>query len=119
VFNGATEGRTTISDQREIVATSLDFTVCFVTSRTDRQESTDVLVSPNAANGLKKQSLIRTNKIATLDTILANELLGKFVKKEMFTINNNLKLLLKLEYQKYTDVLYKYTLAIYGAFLQV
>ncbi|MBX2984899.1 MAG: type II toxin-antitoxin system PemK/MazF family toxin [Bacteroidia bacterium] len=80
-----------------LVATSLDLTVCFVTTRTDRQEGTDVLVAPSAANGLKKQSLIRTSKIATLDITLAKGLLGKLAQKELSSLNNNLKLLLQLE----------------------
>ncbi|WP_460674257.1 type II toxin-antitoxin system PemK/MazF family toxin [Larkinella ripae] len=33
--------------------TRLDLTVCFITTQLDWQEPTDVLLSPNAANGLK------------------------------------------------------------------
>lgn len=45
----------------------LDLTVCFVTTQTGWQEPTDVLLDPSSGNGLKRQSLIRTSKIATLD----------------------------------------------------
>lgn len=48
--------------------TSLDLTVCFITTQVKWQEPTDLL--PNAANGLKKLSLARTGKIATLDKTL-------------------------------------------------
>jgi mRNA interferase MazF len=48
----------------------LDLTACFITTQIGWQEPTDVILIPNATNRLKKQSLIRTNKIATLDRIL-------------------------------------------------
>lgn len=47
--------------------TTLDLTVCFITTQTQWQESTDVILLPNLSNRLKRQSLIRTSKIATLD----------------------------------------------------
>ena len=47
--------------------TSFDLTVCFITSQTGWQESTDVLLTPSSTNGLRKRSLVRTGKIATLD----------------------------------------------------
>ena len=47
--------------------TSLDLIVCFITSQTGWQESTDVLLTPSSTNGLRKRSLVRTGKIATLD----------------------------------------------------
>ena len=46
--------------------TSFDFTVCFITTQTGWQEATDVLILPDITNGLKKPSLIRTSKMATL-----------------------------------------------------
>lgn len=49
-------------------------TVCFITSQLQWQEPTDVLVQPQTSNGIKKPSLIRVSKIATLDKTLA---LGK------------------------------------------
>ena len=56
--------------------TSLDLTVCFITTQTGWQEPTDVLLTPTATNGLRMPSLIRTSKIATLDRTLAKGLLG-------------------------------------------
>ena len=47
--------------------TSLDLTVCFITTQIGWKEPTDVLVTPSLTNGLRKQSLIRTRKMATLD----------------------------------------------------
>ena len=53
---------------------SLDLTVCFITTQIQWQEPTDVLLLPNLVNGLKKQSLIRTSKVSTLDRKLAKGL---------------------------------------------
>jgi mRNA interferase MazF len=57
-----------------------DLTVCFVTTQVQWQEPTDVLLFPNMINGLKKQSLIRTSKISTLDRKLAKGLLKSYFK---------------------------------------
>ena len=76
--------------------TSLDLTACFITTQIGWKEPTDVLVKPNAANGLRKQSLIRTSKIATLDRTLAKGLLGKLSVTELNDLNDKLKILLQL-----------------------
>ncbi len=57
-----------------LVETSLDITVCFITTQTQWQEPSDVLILPGASNGLRKQSLIKSSKIATLDKSLAKGL---------------------------------------------
>lgn len=59
----------------------LDLTVCFITTQLAWQEETDVLLNPNTNNKLKKQSLIRTSKIATIDRGLAKGILGILSKK--------------------------------------
>lgn len=76
--------------------TNLDLTVCFITTQIQWQEITDLLLVPNLINGLKKQSLIRTSKIATLDKSLAKGLLGKLTQTELFNLNNQLKVLFEL-----------------------
>ena len=76
--------------------TSFDLTVCFVTTQLGWQEVTDVLLTPSAANGLRKPSLIRTSKIATLDRTLAKGLLGRLSGPEISDLNSKLKLLLQL-----------------------
>lgn len=73
-----------------------DKTVCFITSQTNAQDPTDQLISPSPENGLKKRSLIRTSKIATLDTALAKGLLGKMTSVELAKLDANLKILLQL-----------------------
>lgn len=79
-----------------LVENPLDLTVCFFTSQINWQESTDILISPNAENGLRKKSLIRTGKIATLDRVLAKGLLGKLSETQVEDLNKNLKELFQL-----------------------
>lgn len=79
-----------------LVESRIDITVCFVTSRMHWQEPTDVLISPSNQNGIQKESLIRTSKIATLDKSLAMGLLGKLSQKELQELNIKLKELLQI-----------------------
>ncbi len=79
-----------------LVDSTLDLTVCFVTTQLERQETTDVPLIPNSSNGLRKQSLIRTSKIATLDKTLAKGLLGRLASNELADLNDKLKTLLLL-----------------------
>lgn len=76
--------------------TSLDFTVCFITTQIQWQEGTDVLVAPSPTNGLRKRSLVRASKIATLDRALAKGLLGRLTQQDMTNLNSKLKILFQL-----------------------
>lgn len=76
--------------------TNLDLTVCFITTQLGWREATDVLLTPTAANGLRKPSLIRTSKIATLDRMLAKGLLGRLSIQEANELNTKLKQLFQL-----------------------
>ena len=66
-----------------LVETNLDLTICFITPQIGWQETTDVILSPTAINGLRKQSLIRVSKIVTLDKSLAKGLLGRLTPIEL------------------------------------
>jgi mRNA interferase MazF len=76
--------------------TTIDLTVCFITTQLEWQEITDVQIVPTSFNGLKKQSLIRVSKIATLDKTLAKGLLGRLTSSELSDLNDKLKILLRL-----------------------
>lgn len=76
--------------------TELDLTVCFITTQLGWQETTDVQLTPTSTNGLRKPSLIRTSKIATLDKGLAKGLLGKLSTQETSELNAKIKLLFQL-----------------------
>ena len=76
--------------------TTLDLTVCFITTQIGWQETTDLSLMPNATNGLRKQSLIRVSKIATLDRSLAKGLLSRLTSTEVNELDNKLKILFQL-----------------------
>lgn len=80
-----------------LMASSLDLTVCFITSQLQWQEPTDVMLQPTPFNGLKKESVIRVSKIATIDKGLAKGLLGRLDPKSIFELNMKLKALLRLD----------------------
>ena len=79
-----------------LTETNLDITVCFITSQINWQEQTDIVLFPNDQNGIKKQSLVRTSKIATIDKALAQGLLGRLSANEITELNNKLKILFQL-----------------------
>lgn len=71
----------------------LDLTVCFITTQIEWQEKADIILTPSKLNGLKKQSLVRISKIATLD----KGLLGKLSKQEMELLDEKLKILFQID----------------------
>lgn len=79
-----------------LAETSLDVTVCFITTQNQWQEQTDVILSPNNINGLRTQSYIRLSKIATLDRGLAKGLLVKLSLTEISELNDKLKILFQI-----------------------
>lgn len=74
-----------------------DFTSAFITSKLHWQEPTDVPVIPSANNGIKVRSVIRTSKIATLDSSLVKGVLGKLSEADLALVDAQLKILLDLE----------------------
>ena len=74
----------------------LDITVCFITSQLDWKESTDLVLEPSTENGLKKSSLLRVSKIATIEKSLAKGILGKITSDQESELNRKLKELLNL-----------------------
>ncbi|HEY1019033.1 MAG TPA: type II toxin-antitoxin system PemK/MazF family toxin [Sediminibacterium sp.] len=76
--------------------TSFDITVCFITTQLQWKESTDLLLAPTSFNGLRKPSLVRVSKIATLDKALAKGLLGKLNPTELDELNRLLRIIFQL-----------------------
>ena len=56
--------------------TPADLTVLFITTQLKWMEDTNLVLLPDDKNGIKKQSLLRTSKIATLDKTLVKGRLG-------------------------------------------
>ena len=74
----------------------LDVTVAFITTQIHYKEDTDIIILPNHINGLKKDSLIRLSKIATIDKSIVLGRLGELDSFLMREVNNNLKILFDL-----------------------
>jgi mRNA interferase MazF len=77
-----------------------DAIFAFISSQTSKLQSTDVLLEDNdpefGKTGLKKSSLIKTDKIACLSKVLASSLLGEVGRSTMSKLNKNLKIVLDL-----------------------
>ena len=56
---------------------SLDIIVCFISSQLETANEHSVRIEPKASNGLKVSSLVRFDKIATLDRRIALGVLGR------------------------------------------
>jgi mRNA interferase MazF len=80
-----------------LAKSELDITICFVTSVLKWKVQYDVPVSPSINNGLKVPSLIRTGKIATVDTDLVLGKLGDLSYSEIKELDKGLKGLLQLQ----------------------
>ena len=79
-----------------LVKSKLDVTVAFISSNIGLHEDTDVVLFPNNENGLKKDSLIRTSKIATLDNSLSKGILGNINNEQIKKLNDSLRVLFNL-----------------------
>ncbi|MCF8255101.1 MAG: type II toxin-antitoxin system PemK/MazF family toxin [Bacteroidia bacterium] len=79
-----------------LAETNQDFTVCFISSQLQWQETTDLAISPSLLNGLKKASLVRVNKIAILVKKFAKGLLGQLTNKEIKELNLKLKIIFQI-----------------------
>lgn len=73
-----------------------DLTVSFITSQMKWAEPTDIQLEPEESNGIKKTSLVRLSKIATLDKKLVIGRIGSLNKKELIELDVNLKKLFQL-----------------------
>lgn len=80
-----------------LIDSTEDVTICFITTRSKWKTEFDISVDPSEENGLKKISLIRLNKIATIDKDLVIGRLGSLEAHYIEMLNKNLKRILKLE----------------------
>ena len=80
-----------------LASTNEDVTVMFITTKLKSREHTDVILTPSSKNSLKLLSSIRTSKIATLVKSLIKGRIGKLSNEELHDLNEQLKLVLKLD----------------------
>ncbi len=79
-----------------LIESEYDITVCFITTQLKWKEETDILLSPSLDNGIKKDSLIRLSKIATIEKTFVLGKLGKLQETEISDLNKKLKQLFQL-----------------------
>lgn len=79
-----------------LIETTFDFTVCFITTQLAWRDSTDMLIYPNPDNGIKKTSLLRISKLATIDKSLSLGKIGCLSNSELENLNDKLKELLQI-----------------------
>jgi len=80
-----------------LINSEFDVTLAFISTQVKWKEESDILLKPNKNNGLKKESLLRLSKIATIDKDLALGRIGRMDSFELEQVNVNLIKLLKLD----------------------
>jgi len=74
----------------------LDVTVSFITTQLQWQQPTDILLHPQSQNGIKRASLVRLNKIATVDKSLIIGSIGTISPIQITELNQKLKQLFQI-----------------------
>lgn len=73
-----------------LISNDEDVTICFITTQLKWKSKFDVNLKPSQVNSLKKESLIRLNKLATLNKDLVIGRLGRLDDLELKQINSSL-----------------------------
>ena len=79
-----------------LISTDTDVTVTFITTQMEWADEASVKLTPTKSNALKKDSVIRLNKIATIDKSLVLGKIGQLSKEEIDLTNTKLKEVLGL-----------------------
>jgi len=79
-----------------LLETRFDYVVCFITSNLKIEEPFDILIKPTSSNGLKKESIVKTNKIMTIDKEIVEGKLGTLTNAEIKSLNKNITSLYSL-----------------------
>ncbi len=79
-----------------LLEAEFDVTVSFITTQTGWNDSHTIAIKPTATNGLKKESLLRLNKLATIDKELIIGKIGALDNQEKSTVNQKLKEIFQL-----------------------
>ena len=80
-----------------LINSELDITLAFISTQLNWKEETDILLKPTKNNGLKKESLVRLAKLATIDKNLALGRIGRMDTNALKQVNINLIKLFKLD----------------------
>lgn len=79
-----------------LIENTLDVTVSFITTQLQWMEPTDIILQPQTGNGIKKTSLVRLSKIATIDKSLIVGTIGNINQTQLTEVNLNLKILFQI-----------------------
>lgn len=79
-----------------LISSDIDVTIAFITTQFNWIDESCVAIEASIENGLKKNSLIRLNKLASVDNNLALGKIGKLQLKDIVQINAQLKKILKI-----------------------
>lgn len=74
-----------------------DYVICFISSNLNIKEPLDIVLSASSLNGLKKESVLKTNKIMTIDKVHVQGKIGKITEIEINLLNSNIVKLLSLK----------------------
>ena len=74
-----------------------DVTVAFITTNLQQVNTTDMFLHKSSTNGLKKDSLVKMNKIATLDHGLIMGSVGQLVENELKEVDRKLLILFNIK----------------------
>lgn len=80
-----------------LISAEFDVTVCFLSTQFQLPAKYDVKINPSSMNGLKKTSLLRIGKFATLDKNLILGRIGHLEKNYLQLLNKNLVEILQLK----------------------
>ena len=75
-----------------------DVTVAFITTNLQQLNNVDMFLQKSTTNGLKKDSLVKMNKIATLDHGLIMDSVGQLVEDELKEVDRKLLILFNIKH---------------------
>lgn len=79
-----------------LAETLLDVTVAFITTQLHWQEQTDIVLTPQTNKGIKKHSLVRLSKIATIDNSLILGSIGSINTTQIHELDRKLKMIFQI-----------------------
>jgi mRNA interferase MazF len=80
-----------------LIKSNFDVTVSFITTQLKWKDIYDLEILPSLINGIKKHSIVRLSKIATIDENLSVGKIGTLNQNEIFKLNQKLKNLFKID----------------------
>lgn len=79
-----------------LAQTKIDLTVAFITTQLQWQEPTDIVLQPATSNGIKKISIVRLSKLATIDSSLIIGKIGAITIIQVNELNSKLKIVFQI-----------------------